>query len=162
MVEVERGQVAAEEVEQASTSEVRVKADPEYMKTLMEVFEASTTAFVSIEDLQVAGVENNETLLFHMLQFSKSELILNSRDHTSRVAIGGRTLPASIGTLVNESYMLTPKGYEFLGALRSKSIGERVKSAVLSYGLQWALQSVLPSLIQTEVANLIASTGGGS
>lgn len=115
-----------------------VKPDPDYTQRILEVFEGSSTAFVQVHDFEGAGLPNDEQFLFHMLQLARSNLIMDPAGR-SVLPIEGRLLPDVAGKVGRGNLMLTPEGYKFLGALRDSTTGGKVKEAVRTRGIEFAV-----------------------
>ena len=133
-----------------------MKPDPDYTQRILEVFEGSSTAFVQVHDFEEGGLANDEQFLFHMLQLAKSNLIM---DPTGRsfLPIEGRQLPDGVGKVGRVNLMLTPEGYKFLGALRDSTTGAKVKEAVRTRGVDFAV-SVAQGFVTELVSKIVLGT----
>jgi len=103
-----------------------MKIDYDYLKKLLETFESSEKPVISFNELEQAGLsENEDVLLFHMQQLEDQSFIARADGEPGLgyiFSVGGEVYWSDI------DLRLTAFGYEFLDALRNKEIFNKLKT----------------------------------
>lgn len=104
-----------------------MKVDQDYVKALLEAFEAAERPTITIEDLKDQGFDYNEDrFIFHMEQFDDLGLITRADGRPGLGLTRGKDMSACWSTL---PLRITAKGFEFLEALRNKEVWETLKTS---------------------------------
>lgn len=116
-----------------------MRPDPDYIKKLLDAFEASEKPFPSISDLQEqdSTIELDDVLAFHLVQMSDRGLLRDANGSSNvGVSVGaGGGLAISVFPL-----RLTPAGHDFAQQIRNPEVYEKVKSTTREGGLAVAIQ----------------------
>ena len=103
-----------------------MKIDPDYLKGLLEAFEASPEPTTDIEQLKDAGFDyNNKLFIFHMRILADRNLVEQPDGELGFGAISGADGHISWSVL---PLRLTSAGHELVSALRNKEVWETIKT----------------------------------
>ena len=101
-----------------------MKIDNEYLKRLLEAFEASEEAYTDIEKLKEIGFDlQKESFLFHFQILEDEGLIQGTSDGNLGYFRYSNNLEWHVVPL-----RLTSKGHEFLERLRNKEVWNTIKT----------------------------------
>ncbi len=103
-----------------------MKIDPDYLKDLLEAFEASPEPTTNIDQLKNAGFDYNDKLfIFHMRILADRNLVEQPDGEFGFGAISGGDGHISWSVL---PLRLTSAGHEFVAALQNKEVWETIKT----------------------------------
>ncbi len=103
-----------------------MKIDLDYLKGLLEAFEASSEPTTDIEQLKDAGFDYNDKLfIFHMRILADRNLVEQPDGEFGFGAILGVDGQISWSVL---PLRLTSAGHEFVAALKNKEVWEKIKT----------------------------------
>lgn len=126
-----------------------MKPDPDYIKRVLDAFEGSRKPFPSISDLreQDPGIEEDDTLVFHLLQMQDRGLLADANgepDIGIQVCSDGEIVVSIV------PLRLTSAGHEFAQQLRNPVVYEKVKGVMGESGFAVAVQ--VAGAIATQLA----------
>ncbi|HXU93296.1 MAG TPA: DUF2513 domain-containing protein [Gallionella sp.] len=104
-----------------------MKIDQEYLKQLLEAFESADRPFIDLNDIEKAGLtENEHAFVFHMQILDDKNLIQQANGDPGfglQHGVGGDEYYWSVIPL-----RLTADGHEFLEALRNEEVWSQLKA----------------------------------
>lgn len=135
-----------------------MKIDHDYLKGLLEAFEASSSPTTDINALKEAGFDHNdERFIFHYEILADQDIIAGaSRD-------GGIGYERGVSGQVYWSVVpirLTAKGHEFLEALRNQEVWEVIKAEFKDASISTLVdvsKDLLAGFLKQKVSNLLGS-----
>lgn len=138
-----------------------MKPDQDYLKQLLDIFEATPKAYFTIEDVQAAGVDyDTDEFVFHMNILSDMGLI-EQQDHDR-----GYGVYFSLDGMRSWSVLplrLTAEGHEFANALHNKEVWATLKREFKEASIA-TLFDVSKQLLKAYAAHQLTKlmTGGGT
>ena len=117
-----------------------MKPDPDYLRSLLDVLQASPSPWPSIAYLKESGIEPNEHMLFHLQLLSDGEFVqpVNTDGNFGFREFGGEV------SWQNAYLRLTAQGHEFIEALDMKEVWDVIKSQFHGHHLKLCFMLVVP------------------